>query len=35
MISDYSISCNSDKYQSYLPYASVMLFIYAVVVGPQ
>jgi hypothetical protein len=31
LVKDYSISCNSTKYQSYLPYASIMLFIYAVV----
>jgi len=31
LVKDYSISCNSDKYQAYLPYASIMLFVYAVV----
>jgi hypothetical protein len=31
LVKDYSISCNSDKYQAYLPYASIMLLIYAVV----
>ena len=29
--SDYSISCESAKYRSYAPYASFMLFLYAVV----
>jgi hypothetical protein len=31
LVKDYSISCSSTKYKSYLPYASIMLFIYAVV----
>jgi hypothetical protein len=31
LVKDYSISCNSAKYRSYRPYASIMLFIYAVV----
>ena len=31
LIKDYSISCKSAKYQKYAPYASIMLFIYAVV----
>jgi hypothetical protein len=30
LIKDYSISCKSDKYTAYAPYASIMLFIYAV-----
>jgi hypothetical protein len=31
LVKDYSISCNSAKYRSYRPYASIMLFIHAVV----
>jgi len=30
LVKDYGISCNSAKYKSYLPYASIMLFVYAV-----
>ena len=31
LVKDYSISCNSDKYKAYLPYASIMLVLYSIV----
>jgi hypothetical protein len=31
LVKDYSISCNSTKYKSYLPFAMIALFLYAIV----